>query len=408
MNKSSKLYITLIVLAIISMVVLEYTKPKEVNWFPSYAKHHKIPYGTYIFHDQLERLFSKDMIIDVDRPPFEYLNTNDTISGTYVFINNQLGFDEAELNRLLEWTDKGNTLFLASESFGDKLLDTLHTSISILNNLESNYQLQLKNKNLRNDSLYDYDQTFNIPYFSEVDTTQVSTISTIDFQTNSTNSEDNQHINTIRHKFGDGTIILSTFPQAFTNFFILQDPNQNFTAGLLSYLNSDLPIYVDNHYKSGKKFYSSPLYVMLNNKVLRWAYYTMLIGVLIFVIFDGKRKQRAIPIINPLKNQTAEFTRTIANMYYEKGKHQEIAQHKIQYFLDYIRSHFHLNTSKLDEKFIEHLAARSNNSITDTEKLFSIIKTISQKTQINSKDLEKLNTLIESFKSKNLWKTKTT
>ena len=164
---------------------------------------------------------------------------------------------------------------------------------------------------------------------------------------------------------------------------------------------------MDQHYKYGKKFYTSPMYLFLSTKELKWAYYIVLIGALTYIVFEGKRKQRAIPIVKPLKNQTVDFTRTIANMYYESSKHKEISSHKVQHFLEYIRSHLYLNTSDINSTFIKNLAARSNNSIEDTKQLFKFIATLNKQTTVNNIQLEKLNSLIETFKSYSEWKTKT-
>ena len=187
---------------------------------------------------------------------------------------------------------------------------------------------------------------------------------------------------------------------------MLKSPNQDYTAGLLSYLDTSQPIYMDAYYKSGKKIYTSPMYLFLNTKSLKWAYYIVLIGVLIYIIFEGKRKQRAIPLVKPLKNQTVDFTRTIANMYYENGKHKDIVSHKIQHFLEYIRNTMYLSTSEINDTFIKNLAARSNNTLEDTQNLFKYIEGVSKKTYLDKIELERLNTLIENFKSHNQWKTK--
>ena len=93
-------------------------------------------------------------------------------------------------------------------------------------------------------------------------------------------------------------------------------------------------------------------------------------------------------------------------MYYESSKHKEIAEHKIQHFLEYIRNHMFLMTSEINPEFIKNLAARSNNSVEDTEQLFSYIESLQQQSAINNIQLERLNTLIETFKSHNQWKTK--
>lgn len=408
MSKRGKLYIALVIIAVISIVVLENSKPQEINWFPSYVKKHKIPFGTFVFYEQLERLFGKNNVIDVERPPYEFLNDNN-INGTYLFVNNQVSFGAEEFDKLLEWTAKGNTLFVASSGFESNVLDTLNletSTVNSFNNYDGDYIFKLKNKNL-DTTIVSYEKADFLTYFDKIDTLKTSIISVSDNKEYPLGIE-TAHANAIRQPFGEGQIILSNFPQAFTNYFILESQNRNYTAGLLSYIDDSQPIYFDNYYKAGKPFFTSPLFILLNNKTLKWAYYMMLIGVFFYVIFEGKRKQRAIPIVEPLKNKTIDFTRTIANMYYEKGKHHDIAQHKIQHLLEFIRTHLYLNTNNIDEEFIINLAARSNNSVEDTQTLFKVITSCSENKSLKTEELERLNHLIETFKSNTKWKTKTT
>ncbi|WP_299226182.1 DUF4350 domain-containing protein [uncultured Psychroserpens sp.] len=414
MSKRVKFYIALISLAILGIIIMEYSKPKEVNWFESYTKHHKIPYGTYVFYEQLQHLFSNETIKDVEQPPYVYLNDNPLVEGTYLFINNSVLFGDAELDKVLEWTAQGNTLFIASNEFDQTLLDTLNLETDLLSKFEvegDNFQFQLKN-NYLDTTTVDFDRGSYAKYFNKIDTLNTSVVGVIKHFKNDVNDDEItlktiEPICIIKQPFENGEIILSTFPEAFTNYFILNTPNQNYTAGLISYIDNSNSVYFDNYYKSGKVFNASPMYILLNTKALKWAYYIMLIGVIIYVIFEGKRKQRAIPIVKPLRNQTIDFTRTIANMYYEKGKHDDIARHKIQHFLEYIRTHLHLNTNVINDDFIKNLAARSNNSIDDTKHLFKTIEQFKNNKQLNTIELERLNTLIETFKSNNTWKKKT-
>ena len=140
------------------------------------------------------------------------------------------------------------------------------------------------------------------------------------------------------------------------------------------------------------------MHYILSSKHLKWAYYMALIGVLFFVIFKGKRDQRFIPIITPLKNQTLAFTRTIANMYYEKSDHKNIAIHKINYFLEYIRTTHRLSTLKIDDAFYVKLSNRSDNSYDEVVKLFKKIDVITSKEKISEEELIALNKAIETFK----------
>ena len=406
MNRNQKIYISVIVLAILALIVFDYVKPQKINWFESYAKQHKIPFGTYVFHDQMKRTLNNKNIVDVNIAPFEFLKSDSLKKGTYFFMNNNVSFGEVELEKILDWTADGNTLFIASNNFEERLLDTLNLETSTLSNFNtdnSDYYLQLKSKALQNDSIYKFDKSYYLFCFSKVDTLNTKVISVVDVKRDNI-IEGNAKVNMVKQPFGKGEIILSTFPQVFTNYFILQNPNQDYAAGILSYLDDSQPIYYDNHYKSGKSFYTSPLYIFLNNQSLKWAYYVMIIGTIFYIIFEGRRKQRAIPVVEPLRNQTVDFTRTIANMYYEKSKHTDIAKHKIQHFLDFIRTHLHLNTNAINESFLKNLAARSNNSIDATKTLFKTIESIKYRTELTEKELETLNASIEKFKSNNSWK----
>ena len=126
----------------------------------------------------------------------------------------------------------------------------------------------------------------------------------------------------------------------------------------------------------------------------------LLIGILLFVIFEGKRKQRSIPIIEPLKNQTLAFTRTISGMYFENSKHKEIATKQNILFLEYVRSTLRISTDDINEKTLTDIAARSNNTIEDTKRLFSFFESISKKTNIENVELTRLYELISEFKNK--------
>ena len=400
MGKKTNIYLIIVVATIGLLMVLQYNKPKELNWFPSYVAQHKIPYGTYVLNELMGQLFNETQQVHV--PPFEYLNDNFEARGTYFLVNENIEFGASELETLLDWTSEGNTLFIASTSFEENLLDTLHLSTSGLFagfGEEQNQIHRLVNPKLNSEVDYPFTKDNYSNFFKTIDTVNTTVLSIVNNYEDSLAVE-RKHFNVIRQDFGDGDIILSTFPKAFTNYFILKDNNRNYTAGLLSYIDSSKPVYMDNHYKAGKKFYTSPMYIFLNTKEFKWAYYLVLIGALVYVLFEGKRKQRAIPVVTPLKNQTLAFTRTIADMYYEKGQRKPIAEHKIEQFLEYIRSHLYMGTIKREEEFYKNLASRSSHTFEEIKKLFTFLDLLRNRNEVSDADLQKLNTAIEKFKHK--------
>jgi uncharacterized protein DUF4350 len=401
MGKKGSTYLIIALVTIAILMLFQYNKPKEVNWFPSFVAQHKIPYGTYVLNDLMHKRHPENLQ-QINTPPFELLQKDSTLRGTYFFVNNNVSFGEAELNGLLDWTANGNTLFIVSNEFEEQLKDTLHFDTAGLYADLGGEQKQrhtLTHPNLKPKESYAFSKDPYATYFSKIDTLNTKIVGTVDYYSQD-GSEQKENFNVIKQPFGGGEIILSTFPKAFTNYFILKGNNRDYTAGLLSNIDGSKNIYMDNHYKSGKSFYTSPMYIFLNIKEFKWAYYIVLIGTLFYVIFEGKRKQRAIPVVVPLKNQTMAFTRTIADMYFEKGEQKSIADHKIDYFLEFIRSHFHISTLKRNETFYRNLASRSNHALEEVKELFSYMEKLKIRTVVTDADLKRLNTLIEKFKAK--------
>ncbi len=172
--------------------------------------------------------------------------------------------------------------------------------------------------------------------------------------------------------------------------------NETYAATVLSFLPKHQIIW-DNYYKSGRKIITSPLRFILQNQALKWAFYITMISLILFVIFRGKRTQRIIPVVEPLKNATLDFTRTIGDLYYQHGDFTNIITNKIQYFLEQIRSKYYLNTNELNEGFISKLAIKSSNKKEDTKALIDYIVYLKSKPNHTETDLIQLNKLIESF-----------
>jgi hypothetical protein len=115
------------------------------------------------------------------------------------------------------------------------------------------------------------------------------------------------------------------------------------------------------------------------------------------VVIAGKRKQRIIPIIAPLKNTSMEFVETIGLLYYNQSNHLNLANKKIQYLMEHIRSHFFLQTDILDEIFFEQLADKSKLSIETIRGIFKQIRSIQNTRKLSEKELLDFNQNIEQL-----------
>ena len=153
-------------------------------------------------------------------------------------------------------------------------------------------------------------------------------------------------------------------------------------------------------YKEVNKYQSTPIRYILSQPSLKWAYFTLIISLIFFVIFRGRRDQRVIPIIKPLSNTTLEFVETVGNLYFRQSNHKNIADKKITYFLDFIRIKYSLKTLQLNDELVKQLSEKSAIDVIELRKLFKLINLVSVSTSIKKETLLELNNQIENFYTK--------
>jgi hypothetical protein len=396
MDKRSKIALYIIGAVIVLMMIAEVTKPKAINWRDSYSASDKIPLGCFVLYNELNT-FTNKPILTSEESVYQYLKTIDSAqTRSMVFINNRIYFDAEESEALLDFVNKGNTVFLSSSYFYGNVMDTLNIAVerqgSNLFKATSAHQFtspQLKNYNR------EFKDVIENSHFVSVDTLNTTILGTV--TTPNENGKDVTHPNLIKVTYGNsnGQFILHTNPFAFTNYHMLKG-NEDYAAAVLSFLPKQQIIW-DNNYKSGRRVITSPLRYILQNAALKWAFYLSMFGLILFVIFRGKRTQRIIPVINKLENATLDFTQTIGELYYQHGDFTNIIEKKIQYFLEFVRTNYYLNTANLGPVFVEKLAIKSGNSKEDTKVLVEYIIYLKSKNNHTETELIELNKKIEQF-----------
>jgi hypothetical protein len=291
------------------------------------------------------------------------------------------------------YVKSGNTVFLSARNFGTVMLDSLHIDHYTYNYLlEEEIRPTFFSPSLQVDSLPSYKKGVYKSTFTEIDTINTTALG---YYYNEGDNNLQEEINFIKVAYGKGAFYFHTLPEAFSNYYLMEG-NQEYVASVLSYLNPE-EIYWDNYLKSGRKVVNSPMRFVLSQVSLKWAYYIISIGILVFVIFRGKRTQRIIQVIEPLENSSLEFTKTIGDLHFQHKDFGNIISKKITYFLEKIRSQYYLDTNTLDDKFCDKLSQKSANTFEITQNLINTIKTLKSKSIHTEKDLINFNKLLEEF-----------
>ena len=393
LDKRSKRVLWIFGLTLLLILITEIVRPKPIDWRPSYTSVDKIPFGSFVFFEEATSLFKDSEIENIDKDPYSFLvDSTYNKNSAYIFINEELNFDKRQTQILLKYVEKGNTVFISSRSYGNIFQDTLkinlHTSYSVL---EEEVTPTFFSPSLKEKQLPKFKKGIFKTSFTAIDTLKTKALGYYD-----SNKDKLDDLNFIKVKYGNGAFLLHTLPEAFTNYYLLKN-NEQYAANLISYIEAE-HIYLDEYLKSGRKIVTSPMRFVLNQEPLTWAYYVLICGLLIFVLFKGKREQRIVEVIEPLENTSVEFTKTIADLYFQHKDYSDIIAKKIKYFSETLRAKYFLNTNDITEDLIKKLALKSGNTLEDTQKLMHLVKNLKAKTVHSESDLLALNKQIEEFR----------
>ncbi|WP_339629224.1 DUF4350 domain-containing protein [uncultured Maribacter sp.] len=401
MERRSKIILGFLIVVLVGIILTEIVRPRPINWRPSYTSISKIPFGCFVLFNELPLLFPNSKVQSVEESIYDVLIKNDSsITSNYILINDNIYLDEQETNQILEYVAKGNQVFMATTELRGKLADTLNIEIIQEYTIkEDTVNADFTHSDLNN-NIYKFERGVNTTYFTSLDTLNTEILGHIHFIDNTfLNNEKNVKQvkpNFIKTSFGKGSFIINTLPIAFTNYYLLSD-NSNYSANSFSYLKNHL-LYWDDYKKSGRKVISSPMRFVLNQPALKWSYYLIICGLLLFVIFKAKREQRIIPVIKPLENSSVEFARTVGSLYHQSKDYTNLNSKKINYFLTYIRNRYYINTTVLDERLVTQLAAKAGKNIKETKSLIDFILNLKNKPMHTEQDTLNLAQKINTFK----------
>ena len=402
MDRRSKIVIVIFILVVLGIIVTEIVRPKPINWKPSYTAVDKIPFGCYVLYNELPTIFPKSTIETVQESVYDILVNRDTLqTSNYIFINEYIDLDTQETNQLLDFVNQGNTVFMASTGFGWELMDTLNIGINSDYSLkEGTALLDLTHQDLANKT-YELSRGVFNSHFTSVDSTNTTILGHITYTRSTYLDEKPEETvtqpNLIKTTFGKGQFILSSTPQAYANYYMLKG-NADYVTHTFSYLQDLDILYWDNYKKAGRIIINSPMRFVLNQASLRWAYYLTVLGILLFILFKGKREQRIIPVVEPLKNSSVEFAKAVGSLYHQNKDYTDLVHKKINYFLADIRNHYHIETSQMNERTIQVLAAKSGKDLEQTKSLIDYIIKLKNKSSHTEHESIELNKKITAFK----------
>ena len=377
----------------------------------SYRKSDKQPFGSYIAYKEFRHLFS-DRYIETVTDPFdeEWNNIKDYAANKkyslYFLITKNLILNYSEVNAFMDYVKAGNDLFISADYVDSRLLENINC------NTERMAEIVDETKGIMHEtavSMYFGDDFksaaygyYYYPFLNALygyDTSFARVLGVNEIHTP----------NYLILFVGRGRIYLHVAPRIFSNYFLLTRDNYKYFENVMSYLRPDpKDIYWDEYYKNttssrrkndnGKSEDNfSPMNVIKQHPPLLWAFWLVVAGLLMYILFNIKRKQRVIDILKPNVNTTLTFTETVGRLYLQKKNNSHIAEKMITYFFEHIRNRYFISTAVVNDEFINSLSGKSGVPREKTKQLFSLIERLQSGEQVDDASLLQLNTQIENF-----------
>ncbi len=387
-------YILYLSLAFGLFLVVKLMEPQSYDWTPTYEATDKNPFGAYVLNELLPSVFKEKKISISNQTAYE-LKDSLKQKDNLIIIAHTLNTGKEDTEILLKHVEQGACVFISAQSFYGTLADTLKLSTTDYlfeqglggQGKDTSY-LKFVNPGLDTSQHYFFKRSNVHNYFDKFDSIHTTLI-----------AENNFHQPvTIRTRWGKGNFIFNCTPLAFTNIYALKGNNPQFISTSLSYLPIE-DVYWTEYYSVGRQEASTPLRFILTHAPLAWAYYISIISLLLFMAFEAKRKQRVIPIVPPLENTSLEFVGTIGNLYYQRSDHKNIAEKKILFFFEHVRSRYMLTLTGAGESLASILAKKSGHGVEEVRNLFLAFDFVRKQEKITGQELIELNASIEEFMS---------
>ncbi|MVT10920.1 DUF4350 domain-containing protein [Chitinophaga tropicalis] len=396
----SVLGLVVILLLVLSSRTQSEDKQEDIDLTQqSFSYKDKKPGGCYVAYQALPHIFTYYAVKPhiVTKSFTRTYSKDDVLSSAggnlYILVTDKLYTSKEDVQHMLTYVTDGNELFIAANEPDSLLLERLGLKLAVRTSwplVDSSVQ-HFVNPNLAPDTVYSRIGIFAGRYFSGMDTSR-----TVILGTNA-----NHQPNFIKIHHGKGDIFLSLNPSALTNYFLLHRNNimsMERQLGYTSYYAEN--VYWDEYYKYLRSRDSSDFSeweVLMRFPAMRWALWLIVVLLLIYVLFESKRRQRIIPEKPLLTNNSLEFVEAMGQLYYQQHDNANLARKIIQQWMEFIRSRYYLGTHQIDDNFADALSRKAVMPLQHVKDILQEVEMIQRADRVSDDSLKRFYKNIQAF-----------
>jgi hypothetical protein len=383
MNKTFKTYAVIFVIVMIILALLEVNKKETTDWRKNFDSNEKSPFGLFVFNNEAKYLF-KNNLKKIEQVPYEYYSQHKKGAHNIVVIENNL--DGESWKKILAQVSEGSDAFLMVTRMPKEISDSIGYYDSEISFEEENV-LKLTDRKFQNDFIK-LDKFPSGRGFSFIKPGVEVLGKTVE-------RKNTDQANFIKVKFGKGYIYAHAEPLFLTNYYLLKPGNVKYAQDVFSYLQDRETLWFVSNKSSESRFF---MRFILSNPALKYAWWVFLGGLVLFIFFNAKRKQRIVPVAEPLRNTSLDFVKSIGNLYLQEGDFHDMMAKKAQYFLNKVRMDLLIDTQNVDEEFAKKLHLKTGKPVEMIGEAITLIKKAQDPyASVMKEDLTRINKLLDEI-----------
>jgi len=378
----------------------------EHDWSQTQSLRSEEPYGQSLLLELLEEASGGDLY-EATGPLVDTLPlVEDTLN--YLYLDREFYYDSAEIAHLMEFVQIGNKAFFVFDYIPWWMNNALGLDYSAIDDYYYDSTLQVEinfaDSQLIRDSAYLYSalhaDTPIVAYWNYFDyNTFYDSMMVYDFAKPIGTIEGG--VNFASFQYGKGTIFIHVEGRLFSNVYLAQKDGFEYASKAMSVLDNK-PIFID-HYNSHFHYSDenaqppsvSPLKFIFAQPTLRYAWYALLVGVLLFVLFRSKRQQRIIPIIPSPDNTSIEFAKALGTLYYQSNSPKYLTGEMMRLFHTFNRRRYNVQPGKKGVSNADEVSRKSKIGEPDIKHIYDLER------RLRYNDLARMNEVIPLYEALN-------
>ena len=347
--KGSRIYILSVILLAVVLMCIQMRLPHDFTWRESYATDDREPYGCFVFDSIMRQTMPHGY--EVKNLPISKLSKECRTKKQNVLIAAPLiSLSYSDCRSLKRLAESGADIIVAARNTEDTHTDSVLEKEFGIKYVEYDYVTVYKvvsaAKKNNMDHAFDtirWTQDVVFPqkeyrcyafitnqYLAVFDESRKGRVL----------AYTGEKVVAYRMPFGKGSITFVSTSLAFTNYGVISPSISGYAMRLMSQIASRHVVRTTTFLTSPDEAiggYESPTGYFFKDPPLRLALLVSFLAVVIFMITNARRRQRAIPVLPAKRSNSLEFIRLVGSLYWQSHDNADLVRKKYSLFCDKIR-----------------------------------------------------------------------